>query len=419
MTLRLLPFGEGGGPLFWKMKNSIHKLSREQAQLLALKSQGLSQPDFGEGKKAVLAAIDLLGYVQIDTLSVVARAHHHTLWSRLPDYNEKFLSDLLEKDKTVFEYWSHAASYLPMSDYRFSLPRKKSYEDGKSHWFGQDKKMNKYVLDRIKAEGPLQSKDFEYKREGPGNWYEWKPAKRALEQLFMEGKLMVAKRQGFHKVYDLTACVLPSTVDTSFPTEKEVAEHLILKVVQAHGFVNENEISYLRNGQKAPVNKALKRMLMEGELIEINIEGLEKFSFITSEKQLKSIEKIKPKNNIHFLSPFDNAIIQRKRVQHLFDFDYMIECYLPEPKRKYGYFSLPVLHGNKFIARFDPKADRATKTFYIKVIHFEKGFKPTENFNLSFASKLKDFATFNGCKEIVIEKADKNWKKDMMSFIAS
>lgn len=260
------------------MKNSIHTLSREQAQLLALKSQGLSQPDFGKSKKGVLAAIDLLGYVQIDTLSVVARAHHHTLWSRLPDYNENFLSDLLEKDKTIFEYWSHAASYLPMSDYRFSLPRKKSYEDGKSHWFGQDKKMNKYVLDRIKAEGPLQSKDFEFKREGPGNWYEWKPAKRALEQLFMEGKLMVAMRQGFHKVYDLTACVLPSTIDTSFPTEKEYSEHLILKAVQAHGFVNENEISYLRNGLKTPVNKALKRMLMEGELVEVKIEGLEKIN---------------------------------------------------------------------------------------------------------------------------------------------
>ncbi|MCE9537867.1 MAG: winged helix DNA-binding domain-containing protein [Bacteroidetes bacterium] len=399
------------------MKNSKHTLSREQAQLLALNSQGLSQPNFGKGKKGTLAAIDLLGYVQIDTLSVVARAHHHTLWSRLPDYNENFLNDLLEKDKTIFEYWSHAASYLPMSDYRFSLPRKKSYEDGKSHWFGQDKKMNKYVLDRIKAEGPLQSKDFEYKREGPGNWYEWKPAKRALEQLFMEGKLMVAKRQRFHKVYDLTACVLPSIIDTSFPTEKEYSEHLILKAVQAHGFVSEKEISYLRNGLKVPINKTLKRMLMEGELVEVKIEREEKLLFITSANQLKDIEKIKLKNNIHFLSPFDNAIIQRKRVQFLFDFDYMVECYLPEPKRRYGYFCLPVLHGNKLVARFDPKADRAAKIFYIKSMHFEKEFKPTIDFNLLFVSKLKDFAAFNGCTKIVIEKADKNWKKDIMSLL--
>ncbi len=402
-------------------KNKI-LFSREQAQTLALKSQGLLQPDFGKGKKAVHTAIELLGYVQIDTLSVVARAHHHTLWTRLPDYNEKFLNDLLEKDKTIFEYWSHAASYLPMRDYRYSLPRKKSYADGKSHWFGQDKKMNKYVLDRIKAEGPLQSKNFEYKREGPGNWYEWKPAKRALEQLFMEGRLMVARRQGFQKVYDLTECVLPANVNTSFPSEKEYTEHIIKRAIQSHGLVNESEIAYLRNGLKTTLKKTLKRMLSEGELMEVNVDGIEKSFFINPESQLKSdirmfsdAEKINKKNVIHFLSPFDNALIQRKRVHQLFDFEYMIECYLPEEKRKYGYFSLPVLYDNKFIARFDPKADRATKTFYIKVMHFEKGFKPDETFNTSFTSKLRNFALFNGCTKIVIENADKKWKKEIMS----
>ena len=396
------------------MKKKSQIISKKQARILALTSQGLLQPDFGKGKKATLAAIKLLGYVQIDTLSIVARAHHHALWSRLPDYNESFLNDLLEKDKAVFEYWSHAASYLPMSDYRFSLPRKKLYADGKSHWFGQDKKMNKYVLDRIKSEGSLQSKDFEHKRVDPGNWYEWKPAKRALEQLFMEGKLMVVRRQGFQKVYDLTERVLPVNIDISMPTEKEIAEHLIRKAIQAHGIVTENEITYLRSGLKIPVNKALKRLLVEGELLEIKIKGAEKSSFIKSEHQLKSLAQYTVKDSIHFLSPFDNALIQRKRVQQIFDFDYAIECYLPEAKRKFGYFTLPVLYGDMFAARFDPKADRATKIFYIKTIYFEKGFIPNETFNIQFAEKLKTFATFNGCTKVVIEKADKDWKKEVM-----
>jgi uncharacterized protein YcaQ len=398
------------------LKKQTNIISLEQARLLAMKHQGLLQPCFGKGKNATLVAIELLGYVQIDTLSVVARAHHHTLWSRLPDYNESFLSALLE-DKTIFEYWSHAASYLPMSDYHFSLPRKKSYADGKSHWFGQDKKMNRYVLDRIKADGPLQSKDFEHKREGPGNWYEWKPTKQALEQLFMEGKLMVAKRQGFQKVYDLTERVLPANIDVSFPSEKKMAEHLIRKTIQAHGIISENEIAYLRNGLKASVNKALKHLLIDGELIEVNVEGLEKPFFMHSMKQFKPIEKIILQNNIHFLSPFDNIIIQRKRVLQLFDFDYMIECYVPEAKRKFGYFTLPVLFGNRFVARFDPKADRSNKTFYIKSIHFEKGFKPDENFNMLFASKLKDFVAFNNCTKIVIEKAEAKWKKNILLLI--
>ena len=396
------------------MKNTLTALSPEQARQLTLEHQGLLKAGFGKGKKAALATIEALGYIQIDTLAVISRAHHHTLWSRLPDYKEKYLEQLLE-DKSIFEYWSHAASYLPMSDFRFSLPRKQSYANGKAHWFEQDKKMKRYVLDRIKAEGPLQSKDFEFKREGPGNWYEWKPAKRALEQLFMEGKLMVAKRKSFQKVYDLTDRVLPSHINTSFPKDKEMAECLIQKAIQAHGIVNESEITYLRSGFKEPLNKVLKHLLKEGELTEVKIEGLEKPFYTQATALKKNAGKILKDKNIHFLSPFDNVIIQRKRVQNLFDFDYMIECYLPEPKRKYGYFTLPVLYGDKFIARFDPKADRATKTFSIKSIHFEKKFKPNDSFNMLFASKLKKFAAFNNCDNISIEKADTAWKKKIIS----
>lgn len=400
-----------------KLKNKHQIVSLEQARVLTLQSQGLIHSDFGKGKAATLKTIEHIGYVQIDTLSVAARAHHHTLWSRLPDYKESYLSEMLEKDKSIFEYWSHAASYLPMSDYRFSLPNKIAFADGKSHWFGQDKKMNKFVLDRIKAEGPLQSKDFEFIRSGPGNWYEWKPAKKALEQLFMEGKLMVAKRQGFQKVYDLAERVLPSKADTTLPSEKEYAEYLIRKVVQANGIVEEKEIYYLRKGLKESVNKVLKRMLKEGELIEVKLEGDSKTLFVTTKQQLTSIEKRKVENTIHLLSPFDNAIIQRKRAQRFFDFDYVIECYVPEAKRKFGYFCLPVLYGDKFVARFDPKADRASKTFHIKQMHFEKGFSPDEKFNKEFAIKLKAYASFTGCDKVVINKGDKEWKKSMKGLL--
>ncbi len=306
------------------MKKQNKTISPHQAKLLLLNSQQLLKPDFAKGKKATLATIQHLGYIQIDTLAVVARAHHHTLWSRQPNYKETYLNQLLETDKTIFEYWSHAASYLPMSDYRFSLPLKKAYSDGKSHWFNQDKKMNKYVLDKIKAEGALQSKDFEDNQKRPGMW-NWKPAKRALEQLFMEGKLMVEKRQGFQKVYNLTERVLPKNIDTSFPSEKEHTQHIIKRAIQQYGMVNENEISYLRKGLKTSINKSLKHLLKEGELIEVNLEAAENSLFITTEQQLKSIENIKPKSSIHLLSPFDNAVIQRKRLQRTFNFDYIIE----------------------------------------------------------------------------------------------
>jgi uncharacterized protein YcaQ len=356
---------------------------------------------FGKGKAAVLNAIEHLGYVQIDTLSVVARAHHHTLWNRLPDYQENYLHELLEKDKTIFEYWSHAASYIPMCDYRFSLPTKQLFTSGKSHWFEQDKKLNSYVLDRIKAEGALQSKDFEHIRNTPGNWYEWKPAKKALEQLFMQGELMVAKRQGFQKVYDITERVLPNTIDTSIPNEAEYAQYLITKAIQANGLVEEKEITYLRPKAKEQVKKELKNWIKKGFLVEVKIENKSE-TYFTTQEQLNNLNTLKKTKHIHFLSPFDNTIIQRKRVQNLFNFDYLIECYVPEPKRKFGYFCLPILYNNLFVGRFDPKADRKTKIFHIKQSHFENGFKPTEKFKTVFNQKLTDFATFNGCNKVLI-----------------
>ncbi len=405
-----------------KRKQVIQSL--QQAQMLVLKEQGLLTPSLFKGKKAALAAIEQLGYLQIDTLNVVARSHHHTLWSRLPDYKENFLNQLLEKDKSIFEYWSHAASYLPMTDYRFSLPAKKLYADGKSHWFAQDKKMNKYVLDKIKAEGPLQSKDFEFKRESPGNWYNWKPAKQALEQLFMEGKLMVARRHNFQKVYDLTERIVPDSINMKLPDQKEFAAYLIRRAIQANGLVSEPEITYLRKGLKESINKEVKRMLKEGELLTLNIETLQE-TYLTTPEKLQLMEQppssltkdYEMKKRIHFLSPFDNAVIQRKRLNNLFGFDYNIECYLPEPKRKYGYWSLPLLYNNAFVARFDPKADRASKVFYIKSIHFEKNFSPDEIFNGTFIQKLKEFATFNHCDSIIVQKADKTWKKKITSML--
>ncbi|MBX2959048.1 MAG: YcaQ family DNA glycosylase [Flavobacteriales bacterium] len=381
------------------MTNQI-TISLKEAQQLALHHQGLLNSTFGNGKNGALKVVEHLGYIQIDTLSVVTRAHHHTLWNRLPDYQEFYLNELLEKDKTIFEYWSHAASYLPMCDYRYSLPRKQLFASGKSHWFEQDKKLNSYVLDRIKAEGPLQSKDFEHVRNTPGNWYEWKPAKKALEQLFMEGKLMVAKRQGFQKVYDITERVLPKSVDTSTPTEKENAAHLIKRAVRANGLVEEKEIAYLQPKLKTAIKNELQNLVESGFLIEIKVENKSETYFSTPE-QLTVLNTLKTSGEIHFLSPFDNAIIQRKRVQNLFNFDYQIECYVPEAKRKFGYFCLPILYNNQFVGRFDPKADRKTKTFYIKQLHFEKGFKPTQNFETLFNEKLNTFAKFNGCEKLI------------------
>jgi uncharacterized protein YcaQ len=376
------------------------KLSTAETRLILLSSQGLAAPKAKKGTRETLSIIEHLGYVQIDTLSVVARAHHHTLWSRNPDYQEKHLSDLLEK-KNVFEYWSHAAAYLPMSEFRFSLVRKDLYAKGKKHWsLTIDPKMKKHVLDRIRKEGPLQSRDFEHPPKAPGSWYTWKPAKRALEQLFMEGKLMVASRKGFQKVYDLSDRVLPDTTDTTLPTEAEYSQHLVLSNLRANGLMNASEISYLQGHTRQGVAKSIKNLMTDGKIIPIHTP--EGGSYYGLKDQLDSILQSAHKaKGVHILSPFDNLIIQRKRLSSFFGYDYVIECYVPEAKRIFGYFCLPVLDGDRFVARFDPKADRATGLFHIKKWHGEKNWKPTAEFASSFALKLKEFASFSGCETIV------------------
>jgi uncharacterized protein YcaQ len=379
------------------------KLSLAEARQVILKSQGLSGSAAARKRTNILPVIESLGYIQIDTLAVVARAHHHTLWSRIDRYEESILDGLM-KDKSIFEYWSHAASFLPISEYRFSLFRKKMYASGKIHWFREDNpKMKKHVLQRIRTEGPLQSRDFEHTRKGPGSWYEWKPAKRALEQLFMEGVLMVAGRKGFQKVYDLAERVFPEGKGMKVPSEKEFCEHLILKAIDSNGLVNPGEISYLRGHTREGVKHTIKQLLKQGAIREITLEG-NGIYYGKEERITRLLSGGDDKASVHILSPFDNTVIQRKRLMTFFNFDFFIECYVPEPKRKFGYFCLPVLYGDRFVARFDPKADRSSKTFFIRTFHPEKGWKADAAFAEAFASKLKAFASFSGCDRIVASK---------------
>ena len=201
-----------------KAKTDLQRLRR-----LALGARGLlHKRPFGQGLPAARRAIAHLGYVQIDTISVVERAHHHVLQARVPGYQPKMLDQLLHK-REVFEYWSHAAAFLPMEDFRYSLPYKHAIKSGQQHWFkSPDQKLMQNLLDRIRVDGPLRSRDLESPRKKGVGWWDWKPAKKALEQLYMQGDLMVSDREGFQKAYDLTERVLPAEVDASMPNEQGV-----------------------------------------------------------------------------------------------------------------------------------------------------------------------------------------------------
>jgi uncharacterized protein YcaQ len=373
--------------------------SAEKLRRIALNQQGLLKADsFGLGKQATLRAIEQIGYVQIDTISVVERAHHHVLWSRVSNYEPQYLTELVA-ERQLFEYWSHAAAWLPMKDYRFSLPRMKQ-ASGDRHWFDDcDKKLIQQVLHRVQHEGALLARDFEDTRKGKKEWWDWKPAKRALEQLFMQGELMVTRREGFQKVYDLPERIIPDWVDTTEPTLDEYADYLIDNTIRAHGFATAKSMAYLRKGKplRNAIDLRLQAKLDDGLVLKLELDN-DNVMYILPEL----LEKPSPRSNktVRILSPFDNAIIQRQRGQDVFQFNYLIECYVPAPKRQYGYFCLPILYGDRFVARADCKAHRKQGVFEIKSMHYEADFIPSEDFTQALANAINLFSKFNGCPDL-------------------
>lgn len=376
-------------------------VSAARLRRLALRAQGLAgRRRFGTGRNGVERALARIGYAQIDTISVVARAHHHVLFSRVERYDEDMLNALVRR-RRAFEYWRHAAAYMPMADFRFALPMMRGIASGELKWVrSRDRKLRARVLARIREEGPLSARDFEDPRASREGWWDWKPAKRALEQLFMEGELTSVERQGFQKRYELMERFLPAGIDTREPTAGEYADHVIDLALRAHAFATRKTITYLcrdarlrravaaRIAERARAGELETRAGPRGEPIHALPGALD-----------RSVAAPPPR--VRLLSPFDNTVIQRDRCADVFGFDYTIECYVPEAKRQYGYYVLPVLMGDRFVARLDAKAHRAERRFEIRALFLEEG-APPDGFFDAFAAEARDYARFTGCDEVTV-----------------
>ena len=375
------------------------ELDIKQAQKLVLLQQHYAT-GYRPSKKssALLACIEQLSYVQIDTISVVARAHHHILHSRIKLYSEADLA-ALQKNGSVFEYWSHAAAYLPMSQYRYSLVRKQAYKNGDEHWYKKDPKVMSEVLARITDTGPLMAKDFQQVQPNKKGWWDWKPAKIALEQLFMQGDLMVVERRGFQKVYDLTERVIPIGTDTSVPSNAELCRHLILQYLKAHGLARAEHIAYLRKGLKRHIQAQLQVLREQGVIVAVKVADQHYYALANFPELLK--QRL-PQQVLKILSPFDNLLIQRARMRELFDFNYQIECYVPAAKRIYGYFTLPLLLGQRFVGRMDVKVHR--KQQHMSILHLHLETPQLDALQQPLAEALQAFMLFQQAQSIAIER---------------
>ncbi len=375
-----------------------------------LASQGLLQAQpFGRGLAGAQKAIQHLGYVQIDTISVVERAHHHVLHSRVPGFKPDMMNQMLV-ERDIFEYWSHAAAFLPMEDYRFSLPYKHAIKGGQTHWYKTpDQKLMKALLARIRLDGPLRSRDIEAGKTKRGGWWDLKPAKKALEQLYMQGDLMVCDRTGFQKQYDLTERVLPSHINTQVPSVKELAEHLLEQQLRCHGVVNLKGLIYLRRNKELrnTMKALLSDKLAQGDLeqMQVCVTNSDTAEYFIEAGGLDS-RLSRLNNKLTILSPFDNAVIQRDRLKDLFQYNYQIECYVPEAKRQYGYFSLPLLFRGEFIGRMDCKAHRKTRHLEIKFLHFEEHDFDEDLLMAALVEAVDKFRFFQECDSVSLGRVE-------------
>lgn len=379
-----------------------HRRDLSRLRRLALSAQGLLQvKPFGVGLAGARKAINHLGYIQIDTLSVVERAHHHVLHSRVPKFQPTMIDKML-RDRDIFEYWTHAAAFLPIQDFRFSLPYKHAIKSGEDRWYKYpDQKLMAELLARIKSDGPLHSRNLENSKGKKSSWWDLKPAKKALEQLYMQGDLMISSRAGFQKAYDLTERVLPSDVKTQTPCIEEFAVHLIEQQLRCHGFVSLKGLTYLR--RNAELRKAVKELvnerLAQQTLIQVRLNNGKTFLIAPGDLECP-LPRLN--NRMLILSPFDNSVIQRERLSTLFQFNYQIECYTPAAQRQYGYFCLPLLFRGEFVGRVDCKAHRKNRHLEIKSLHLEQNNFEDELVIDAFATAVTNFCHFQNCDTVTI-----------------
>ncbi|HEY5748729.1 MAG TPA: crosslink repair DNA glycosylase YcaQ family protein [Chryseolinea sp.] len=379
-------------------------LTKSQARKIILHATGLSKrAPFGKGKEAVYKLIDHLGFVQIDTNYVVERAHHHSIVSRVPDYKPEWL-DQLQAEGRIFEFWTFAAGYIPLRDFRFSLPVKESFAARRKALTTAEINLMKKVLDRISREGPLMARDFENDRVTKSSgWWDWRPSKLALERLHLDGRLVTTRKGNFQKVYDLPENILPPDVDRTLPTAEEFSRHIILRVLKALGIAYAKEIAWSARFVKHSIKTELEKLVEAGEICRVEITGLKGSPLYMLPEYKK--KKISVSGEAFILSPFDVLNVFRHRLRDFFEFDYQVECFVPAPKRKYGYFSLPILIGDTFVARMDSKADRKQRTLTIHNLHFEP-LKLTKPMVAKVCDAIRSFAKFNQCDTIVIKKSN-------------
>jgi hypothetical protein len=386
-------------------------LSPASARALHLAAQGMLNPRRKSATKDdVLDAIRRMGVLQIDTISVVARSPYLVLWSRLGAYDTEWLDQHLAEGR-LFEYWAHEACFVPIEDYPLFRHRMLDPESmGWKYtvtWMREQRKEIESLLDHVRATGPVRSSDFARTDGKAGGWWEWKPEKRSLEALFLVGELMIARRHNFQRVYDLADRVHPTRKHAGELPMDDVMRRFALQTVKALGVCKSSWIAdYYRT---KPPRIDPERLVKTGELLRARVEGWDEPVYVHPDHaqllERAHAGELTP-TLTSILSPFDPVVWDRRRAMELFGFDYRLECYTPAAKRKYGYFTLPVLRRGALVGRIDAKAHRREGRFEIKSLILEEGVRISDALARDVGAALRSLASWHGCPRIDVQRTE-------------
>jgi uncharacterized protein len=351
------------------LAGKTHALTKSQAKRIWLHAQRLdTRAPFGDGPEATRGAVEHLGYVQIDTINVIERCHHHILYTRIPEYKREHLRQAQSIDKTVFEYWTHALSYLPTRDMRFFIRAMKESQQSPHRWVRSVNKQDLHkVLRRIRKQGALTIRDIDddvlVDKVHP--WASRKPSKRALQLAFYTGAVTVSARAGMLKTYELTDRHFGWERRPRPASEKEVLQYLLDRALRSQGLVSLDSACHLDAKRKPAVRQLIEAMVRRKQLAPIALDGAGKVEHWARPEVLDAVsEPAEP--TVHILSPFDPLIIQRKRLHLFFDYEHRFEAYVPKDKRLFGYFALPVLVDDDIVAAIDLKTDREKQKLLVQ-----------------------------------------------------
>jgi uncharacterized protein YcaQ len=345
------------------------KLSQSGARRIWLHAQRLNvESPFGAGPQATPAAVEHLGYVQIDTIHVVERCHHQILYTRIPAYRREHLHQAQTVDKTLFEYWTHALSYVPTSDYRFFVRDMKQHWRARSAWFGRVTTGDlRKVLSRIRRNGALTIRDIEddVLVEKDHEWASRKPSKRALQLAFYRGVVTVSERSGMLKTYELASRHFGWGKPPMAASERETLEYLLERALRSQGIVSLDSVCHLDAGRKKAMRRLIAARERRKELVPIELEGAGKLEHWARPETVDAAPE-PDGEQVHILNPFDPLVLQRKRLRLFFGYEHRFEAYLPPHKRVFGYFAQPVLIGDQIVAALDLKTDRSNGKLLIR-----------------------------------------------------